>query len=204
MRGPGLPTWKRGTLSSERFGTWTRSCAHRLPRRICGGVGGAFPPLGQELSPEPPARRCELSLRAGYSGVCGVMAQTDEEDGGSESPKAKVDGRAGTRPALGLESMACPSSPRRFDLPIAGPTVTLRPAPLRGSCLGLLPRPPTRRQRSSSHSRREPLAASLGRGQGSMSADCFCGLRSRSPVGSQDGNLLGGTCNPGEGCPSCG
>ena len=74
--GPGLPTWKRGTLSSERFRTWTRSCAHRLPRRICGGVGGAFPPLGQELSPEPPARRCELSLRAGYSGVCGVMAQT--------------------------------------------------------------------------------------------------------------------------------
>lgn len=76
MWGPGLSTWKRGTLSSERFRTWTRSCAHRLPRRICGGVGGAFPPLGQELSPEPPARRCELSLRAGYSGVCGVMAQT--------------------------------------------------------------------------------------------------------------------------------
>lgn len=53
------------------------SCAHRLPRRTCGGVGGAFPPLGQESCLLSPQRGDgELSLRARWSGVCGGMAQT--------------------------------------------------------------------------------------------------------------------------------
>ena len=80
LRGPGLPTWKRGTLSADRFrtGLWElRPPAHPQDlRRGRRGRRGLPAPGSRELSPESPARRCELSLRARCSGVSGVRAQT--------------------------------------------------------------------------------------------------------------------------------
>lgn len=105
------------------------SCAHRLPRRTCGGVGGAFPPLGQEsclLSPQRGDANC-LCVPAGLGSAGGwprqVLLSPPVTDGEGEARSGGLGGprRTGSRcsgPKSCAFSSHCPASTTHVGLRI--------------------------------------------------------------------------------------